>query len=73
MTVENLIGKLLEYVRWLCYRDWKNSELLVIALTVLVVLSLVVIGRLRTRARIKRLHERAPIIGMRLANRSTKR
>jgi hypothetical protein len=73
MTVQSLINKVLEYVRLLCYRDWKDWELLAIAITVLVVLSLVVIARLRTRASIKRLHERAPVIGMRLANRSTRR
>ncbi|MFH1717703.1 MAG: hypothetical protein ABIF19_10155 [Planctomycetota bacterium] len=69
MTVEGLTNEITEYARWLYYRQWERWELLTIAIIALALLLLVGNARRKARANIRRLRERSPIIGVKLAQR----
>ncbi len=69
MTVEGLINQITEYARWLYYRQWAQWELVVIAVIALGILFLAGNARRKAKANIRRLKERSPIIGVRLAQR----
>ncbi|MGD8500849.1 MAG: hypothetical protein PVJ86_09395 [Phycisphaerales bacterium] len=73
MTVENLINRLAEYFWLLYHRRWERWELLAIAIAVLALLLLAGGARRQARANTRRLRERSPIIGIRLAGRSARR
>jgi hypothetical protein len=73
MTVENLINRLARYFWLLYYRRWETWELLAIAITALALLLLMGGARRQARANIRRLRERSPIIGVRLAGRRARR
>jgi hypothetical protein len=67
MTVERIINRLSEYFSWLYYRRWERWELLAIAIVALVVLILMVRAHFKVAANEKRLRERSPIVGVRMA------
>jgi len=69
MTVEGLINQIAEYARWLYYRQWARWELVAIAIIALSLLLLVGNARRKARANVRRLRERSPIIGVKLAHR----
>jgi len=69
MTVEGLINQITEYARWLYQRQWERWELLTIGAVALVLLLLVGNARRKARANIRRLKQRSPIIGVKLAHR----
>jgi len=69
MTVEGLINQIIDYAKWLYYRQWQPWELLIAGAVALVVLLLVGNARRKARANIRRLKERSPIIGVKLAHR----
>ena len=73
MNVESLIYRFTQYFSWLYYRQWEKWELLTIAITVLVLLLLLGGARRKARANLRRLQERSPIIGIRLAERGGSR
>ena len=67
MTVEGIIDRLSEFFSWLYYRRWERWELMAIAIAVLVVLILIVRAHLKVAANAKRLRDRSPIVGVRMA------
>jgi len=69
MTVEGLINQITEYAQWLYYRQWQWWELLTAGIIALVLLLLVGNTRRKARANIRRLKQRSPIIGVKLAHR----
>jgi hypothetical protein len=73
MTVENLINRLAQCFWLLYHRQWETWELLAIAITVLALLLLAGGARRQVGANMRRLRERSPIIGIRLAGRRARR
>jgi len=69
MTVEGLIYQITEYARFLYYRQWARWELVAIAIIALGLLLLIGNARRKARANVRRLRERSPIIGVKLAHR----
>ena len=67
MTVEGIINRLSEFVSGLYYRQWKTWELMAIAIAVAVILILIVRAHLKVAANARRLRERSPIVGVRMA------
>jgi len=67
MTVERIINRLTEFFSWLYYRQWERWELMVIAILASVMLILMVRAHLKVVANEKRLRERSPIVGVRMA------
>jgi hypothetical protein len=67
MTVEGIIYRLSEFSSWLYYRRWERWELLAIAIVVLAILVLIVRAHLKVAANERRLRERSPIVGVRMA------
>ena len=67
MTVEGIISRLSEFFSWLYYRRWERWELMAIAIAALVVLILIVRAHLKVAANAKRLRDRSPIVGVRMA------
>jgi hypothetical protein len=67
MTVEGIINRLSGYFSWLYYRRWERWELLAIAIAVSVILILLVRAHFKVVANSKRLRERSPIVGVRMA------
>lgn len=67
MTVERIINRLTEFFSWLYYRRWETWELMAIAVVAAVVLILIVRAHLKVAANEKRLKERSPIVGVRMA------
>lgn len=66
MTVESLINRLTQYASWLYYRQWEKWE--IVAAGIVLVSVLLLIGAWRRSAlSVRRLQERTPIIGLRLA------
>ena len=68
MTVERIINWLSEFVSGLYYRQWKTWELMAIAIAAAVILILIVRAHLKVAANKKRLRERSPIVGVRMAH-----
>ena len=66
MTVESLINRLTQYASWLYYRRWETWEIVAAALGVAAVLLLIGAWH-RAGSSTRRLRERSPIIGLRLA------
>ena len=66
MTVESLINRLTQYASWLYYRQWERWELVAVMIAAAVLVLLLGVHR-KTRTNIRHLHERSPIIGIRLA------
>jgi uncharacterized membrane protein YhaH (DUF805 family) len=66
MTVESLINRFIQYASWLYYRQWQKWELVAVVVTIVVLLLLLGAWR-RSALSVRRLHERSPIIGLRLA------
>ncbi len=67
MTVERIIDRLSEFFSWLYYRRWERWELLAIAIAAAVILILIVRAHLKVAANARRLRERSPIVGVRMA------
>jgi hypothetical protein len=67
MAVERIIHRLTEFFSWLYYRRWETWELLAIAIVASVMLILIVRAHLKVAANEKRLRERSPIVGVRMA------
>jgi hypothetical protein len=67
MTVERIIDRLTEFFSWLYYRRWETWELMAIAIVAAVILILIVRAHLKVSANEKRLKERSPIVGVRMA------
>jgi hypothetical protein len=67
MTVERIIDRLTEFFSWLYYRRWETWELMAIAIVAAVILILIVKAHLKVAANEKRLKERSPIVGVRMA------
>jgi hypothetical protein len=67
MTVERIIDRLTEFFSWLYYRRWETWELMAIAIVAAVILILIVRAHLKVAANEKRLRERSPIVGVRMA------
>lgn len=68
MTVERIVERLTGFFSWLYYRRWERWELAAIAITALVILILIIRARLKVAANEKRLRERSPIVGVRMAH-----
>jgi hypothetical protein len=68
MTVERIIYRLSEFVSGLYYRQWDKWELMAIAIVAAVILILIVRAHLKVAANEKRLRERSPIVGVRMAH-----
>jgi hypothetical protein len=67
MTVERITNRLTEFFSWLYYRQWERWELMAIAIVAAVVLILMVRAHLKVAANERRLRERSPIVGVRIA------
>ena len=67
MTVERITNRLTEFFSWLYYRQWETWELMAIAIVAAVILILLVRAHLKVSANEKRLKERSPIVGVRMA------
>jgi hypothetical protein len=67
MTVERITNRLTEFFSWLYYRRWERWELMAIAIVAAVVLILMVRAHLKVAANERRLRERSPIVGVRIA------
>jgi hypothetical protein len=67
MNLEIIVDKLTGFFSWLYYRQWERWELVVIAITALVILILIIRAHLKVTANEKRLRERSPIVGVRMA------
>lgn len=67
MTVDRIINRLTEFFSWLYYRRWETWELMAIAVVAAVILILIVRAHLKVAANEKRLKERSPIVGVRMA------
>ena len=67
MTVERITNRLTEFFSWLYYRRWETWELMAIAIVAAVILILIVRAHLKVAANEKRLKERSPIVGVRMA------
>jgi hypothetical protein len=68
MTVEGIINRLSEFFSGLYYRQWETWELMAIAITAAVILILIVRAHLKVAANQRRLKERSPIVGIRMAH-----
>ena len=68
MTVERIINRLSEFVSGLYYRQWETWELMAIAIAVAAILILIVKAHLKVAANARRLRERSPFVGVRMAN-----
>jgi hypothetical protein len=68
MSVQSIISRLEEFFSGLYYRQWKSWELIAIAIAVAVVLLLIVRARLKVASNERRLRERSPIVGVRMAH-----
>ena len=67
MTVERITNRLTEFFSWLYYRRWETWELMAIAIVAAVIIILIVRAHLKVAANEKRLKERSPIVGVRMA------
>jgi hypothetical protein len=67
MTVERIISRLSEFFSRLYYRQWETWELMAIAIAASVILILTVRAHLKVAANDRRLRERSPIVGIRMA------
>lgn len=67
MTVEGIINRLSEFFSGLYYRRWERWELIAIAIAALVILILIVRAHLKVAANEKRLRERSPFVGVKMA------
>jgi len=67
MTMERIIDRLTEFFSWLYYRRWETWELMAIAIAAAVILILTIKAHLKVAANEKRLRERSPIVGVRMA------
>ena len=67
MTVEGIIYRLSDFFSRLYYRRWERWELLAIAVVALVILIQMVRAHLKVAANARRLRERSPIVGVRMA------
>ena len=68
MTVERIINRLSEFSSWLYYRRWERWEIMAIAIASAIILILIVRARLKVAANERRLRERSPIVGVRMAH-----
>ena len=68
MTVEGIISRLTEFFSGLYYRQWEKWELMAIAIAVAVILLLIVRAHLKVTANERRLRERSPFVGVRMAH-----
>ena len=68
MTVERIVNRLSVFFSGLYYRQWAKWELMAIALVAAVILLLIVRAHLKVAANEKRLRERSPIVGVRMAH-----
>ena len=67
MTVEGIIYRLSDIFSRLYYRRWERWELLAIAVVASVILILMIRAHLKVAANARRLRERSPIVGVRMA------
>jgi hypothetical protein len=67
MDVERIIDRVTGFFLWLYYRRWERWELIAIGIVALVILILIVRAHLKVAANEKRLRDRSPIIGVRMA------
>ena len=67
MTVEGIISRLSEFFSGLYYRQWERWELMAIAIAAAVTLILIVKAHLKVAANDRRLRERSPIVGVKMA------
>ena len=67
MDLERIIDRVSGVFLWLYYRRWERWELIAIGIAALVILILIVRAHLKVAANERRLRERSPIIGMRMA------
>jgi hypothetical protein len=67
MAVERIVDRLTGFFSWLYYRRWERWELAAIAIAALVILILIIRAHLKVAANEKRLRERSPIVGVRMA------
>jgi hypothetical protein len=67
MSIETIIERLTGFFSWLYYKQWETWELLAIAIAASVILLLIVRAHLKVAANEKRLRERSPIVGVRMA------
>lgn len=67
MNIERIVDRLSGIFSWLYYRRWETWELMAIAIAASVILLLIVRAHLKVAANEKRLRERSPIVGVRMA------
>ena len=67
MTLEGIINRLSGFFSWLYYRQWERWEILAIAIAASVILLLIVRAHLKVAANERRLRERSPFVGIRMA------
>ena len=67
MAVQRIISRLEDFFSGLYYRQWERWELIAIAIVAAVILLMIVRARLKVSADERRLRERSPIIGVRIA------
>jgi len=72
MTVEGTTNRLSEFFSWLYYRRWDRWELIAIAIAAAAILILIVKAHLKVAANARRLRERSPFVGVRMADHGRK-
>ncbi len=73
MAVERIINRLSGFFSGLYYRQWERWELMAIAIAVAVILILIVRAHLKVAANERRLRERSPIVGVKMAHHGRRR
>lgn len=68
MAVERIINRLSGFFSELYYRQWERWELMAIAITAAVILIMIVRAHLKVAANERRLRERSPIVGVKMAH-----
>jgi hypothetical protein len=72
MNVERIVDKFAGFFSWLYYRRWEKWELAAIAIVALLILISIIRARLKVAASEKRLRERSPIVGVKMARHGRK-
>jgi hypothetical protein len=72
MIGEGIVNRLSGFFSELYYRQWERWELTAIAIATAVILVLIIKARLKVAANKRRLRERSPIVGIRMAHHGRK-
>jgi hypothetical protein len=68
MTVERIVNRLTVFFSGLYYRQWAKWELIALAIVAAVILLLIIKAHLKVTANERRLRERSPFVGVRMAH-----